>query len=115
VEPRHEHWIAAKHVLRYIRGTINYGLRYTASSDIQLHEFTDSAQELVPRERSRPRQVCQEYYKSRAPISHLTHSQKHRHGSVLEYNQIANKYPCPQEGSRSAACTDRMTKMSDPG
>jgi hypothetical protein len=42
VEPRHEHWIAAKHVLRYICGTINYGLRYTAFSDIQLHGFTDS-------------------------------------------------------------------------
>jgi hypothetical protein len=42
VEPRQEHWIVAKHVLRYIRGTINYGLRYTASSDIQLHGFTDS-------------------------------------------------------------------------
>jgi hypothetical protein len=42
VEPRHEHWIAAKHVLRYIHGTINYGLRYTTSSDIQLHEFTNS-------------------------------------------------------------------------
>jgi hypothetical protein len=42
VEPRHEHWIVAKHVLRYIRGTINYGLRYTASSDMQLHGFTDS-------------------------------------------------------------------------
>jgi hypothetical protein len=42
VEPRQEHWIAANHVLRYIRGTINYGLRYTASNDIQLHGFTDS-------------------------------------------------------------------------
>jgi hypothetical protein len=42
VEPRHENWIAAKHVLGYIHGTINYGLRYTASSDIQLHGFTDS-------------------------------------------------------------------------
>ena len=42
VEPRHEHWIAAKHVLRYIHGTINYSLRYTASSDIQPHGFTDS-------------------------------------------------------------------------
>jgi hypothetical protein len=39
VEPRHENWIVAKHVLRYIRGTINYGLRYTTSSDIQLHGF----------------------------------------------------------------------------
>jgi hypothetical protein len=42
VEPRQDHWIAAKHVLRYIHGTINYGLRYTASSDIKLHGFTDS-------------------------------------------------------------------------
>jgi hypothetical protein len=42
VEPRHEHWIATKHVLRYIPGTINYGLRYTASSDRQLHGFIDS-------------------------------------------------------------------------
>ena len=42
VEMRHDHWIASKNVLRYIRGTINYGLRYIASSDIQLHGFTDS-------------------------------------------------------------------------
>jgi hypothetical protein len=41
VELRQEHWIAAKNVLRYIRGTINYGLKYTTSSDIQLHGFTD--------------------------------------------------------------------------
>jgi hypothetical protein len=42
VEPRHENWIVAKNFLRYIRGTLNYGLIYTASSDIQLHGFTDS-------------------------------------------------------------------------
>jgi hypothetical protein len=42
MEPRHEHWIVAKHVLRYIHGTINYGLRYTASNDIQFHGFIDS-------------------------------------------------------------------------
>jgi hypothetical protein len=42
VEPRHEHWIAAKHILRYLRGTLNYGLRYASNSDVQLHGFTDS-------------------------------------------------------------------------
>jgi hypothetical protein len=42
VEPRHEHWIAAKHVLIYIHGTLNYGLRYTSSNDIQFHGFTNS-------------------------------------------------------------------------
>jgi hypothetical protein len=42
VEPRHEHWIVAKHTLRYLRGTLKYGLRYASSSDVQLHGFTDS-------------------------------------------------------------------------
>jgi hypothetical protein len=42
VKPRQENWIAVKHVLRYIRGTINYCLKYTTSSDVQLHGFTDS-------------------------------------------------------------------------
>jgi hypothetical protein len=40
VEPKDENWIAAKHVLRSIRVMLNYGLIYTSSSDIQLHEFT---------------------------------------------------------------------------
>ena len=31
VEPRHEHWIVAKHFLRYLRGTLNYGLKYASN------------------------------------------------------------------------------------
>ena len=27
-DPRHVHLIAAKHILRYLRGTIDYGLKY---------------------------------------------------------------------------------------
>jgi hypothetical protein len=42
VEPRHEHWIAAKHFLRYLHGTLNYGLRYASNNDVQLNGFTDS-------------------------------------------------------------------------
>jgi hypothetical protein len=33
-EPRHRHWIAAKHILRYLRGSIAYGLRYTSSGGV---------------------------------------------------------------------------------
>jgi hypothetical protein len=40
-EPRQTHWVAAKHVLRYLRGTIGYGLHYTADSDMQLIGYTD--------------------------------------------------------------------------
>ena len=41
-EPRQTHWVAAKHVLRYLRGTVGYGLRYTVDSDMQLVGYTDS-------------------------------------------------------------------------
>jgi hypothetical protein len=40
-EPRQTHWVAAKHVFRYLRGTVGYGLRYTADSDMQLVGYTD--------------------------------------------------------------------------
>jgi hypothetical protein len=42
VEPRHVHWIAAKHVLRYLRGTIGYGLRYVLDGKMKLQGYTDS-------------------------------------------------------------------------
>jgi hypothetical protein len=35
-QPRQTHWIAVKHVLRYLRGTIGYGLRYASSVDLSL-------------------------------------------------------------------------------
>jgi hypothetical protein len=36
VEPRHVHWMETKHVLRYLRGTIGYGLRYVSDGDVKL-------------------------------------------------------------------------------
>ena len=42
VEPRRVHWIAAKHVLRYLAGTMDYGLDYKRSDGVILICFTDS-------------------------------------------------------------------------
>jgi hypothetical protein len=41
VEPKHVHWMAAKHMLRYLRGTIGYGLRYVSGGDVKLQGYTD--------------------------------------------------------------------------
>jgi hypothetical protein len=41
-QSRQTHWIVAKHVLRYLRGTIGHGLRYTSSINMRLQGYTDS-------------------------------------------------------------------------
>jgi hypothetical protein len=41
VESIHVHLISAKHVMRYLKGTIDYGLRYTLDHDISLQVFVD--------------------------------------------------------------------------
>ena len=40
--PKHIHWIAAKHILKYLKGTQDYGLRYTSGGGVLLHGFFDS-------------------------------------------------------------------------
>jgi hypothetical protein len=42
VELRRVHLIAAKHVMRYLKGTIDYGLRYASDCEISLQGFIDS-------------------------------------------------------------------------
>lgn len=41
IKPSHAQWIAAKHVLRYLHGTINLGLRYIVA-DVRLHGYSDA-------------------------------------------------------------------------
>ena len=40
--PGSDHWSGIKRILRYIKGTINHGLTFTASDDFILHGFSDS-------------------------------------------------------------------------
>ena len=39
---RHVHLTDAKHILRYLRGTIDYGIKYEASQKINLEGYVDS-------------------------------------------------------------------------
>jgi hypothetical protein len=42
VECRHVHLVAAKHVMRYVKGTLDYGLNYDGDNDFTLSGYTDS-------------------------------------------------------------------------
>jgi len=41
LEPCHDHWIVAKHILRYLPGTIHHCLKYDGK-EVKLTSFTDS-------------------------------------------------------------------------
>ena len=41
-ELRHTHWVATKHMLRYLRGSIGYGLIYSYDGGVMLHGYTNS-------------------------------------------------------------------------
>jgi hypothetical protein len=40
--PTTDHWTAAKHILRYVKHTLGYGLKITKSSSMLVNAFTDS-------------------------------------------------------------------------
>jgi hypothetical protein len=42
VEPRHVHLVAAKHVMRYLKGTMDYGLSYDGDHDFTLSGCNDA-------------------------------------------------------------------------
>jgi hypothetical protein len=41
VEPRRFHLVASKHVMRYLKGTVDYGLCYTRDHDFRMCGYTD--------------------------------------------------------------------------
>ena len=38
---RHVHLIAVNHILRYLKGTVDYGLKYEMNQNINLKEYVD--------------------------------------------------------------------------
>ena len=42
VNSKHIHFIGAKHVMRYLKETLDYELKYAFGGEIRLHGFTDS-------------------------------------------------------------------------
>jgi hypothetical protein len=51
VKPTKLFWKVGKHVLRYPRGTSEYGLWYKQTDEVKLHGFTDANWVGIPTER----------------------------------------------------------------
>ena len=41
VQPKRVHLVAAKHVMRYLKGTMDFGLYYDRNHDHRLYGYTD--------------------------------------------------------------------------
>jgi hypothetical protein len=41
-KPQESHWNASKEVLRYLKGTLDYGIKYIDASDVELTDYSDS-------------------------------------------------------------------------
>ena len=41
-EPRQQHWVAAKHILKYLRGTSHYELHYQKSEELGILAYSDA-------------------------------------------------------------------------
>ena len=40
-DPRHVHLITTKHILRYLKGTVEYGFKYDTNQKINLEDYVD--------------------------------------------------------------------------
>ena len=58
VDPRRVHWTAAKHILRYIRGIVEYELVYEHRGSVQLVGFTNVDQARCVEDRKSTSSCC---------------------------------------------------------
>jgi hypothetical protein len=42
VESKQVHWVAAKHLLRYLRDTVGFSLKYVGGDGVRLHAYSNS-------------------------------------------------------------------------
>ena len=58
---RNVHLVAAKHILRYLSGTIDYGLKYDVNQNINLEGYVDSDWESSAIDRKKHFKVLLQY------------------------------------------------------
>ena len=91
VDPHHIHWIGAKNLLRYLRGTINHGLRYTIVN-MTLYGYSDADWFGNVVDRKSTSECC--FTLGSASISWMSRKQKSVALSTAEAEYIAVSTAC---------------------
>ena len=68
-EPRQQHWVAAKHILKYLRGTSYYELRYQKSEELGILSYSDADWASDQSDRRSTTGFCFNLNKEISPIS----------------------------------------------
>ena len=61
MEPQHVHLVVAKHVMRYLKGTLECVLRYATDSEFILYSYTDSDWGISAKDRKSTSRCCFSY------------------------------------------------------
>jgi hypothetical protein len=85
VEPRHVHLVAAKHVMRYLKGIIDCGLIYDGDNDFTLSGYTDADWEESVSDRKSTSGCC-------LSLGSTMISWKSRKKSNITLNTLEEKY-----------------------
>src|SRR5271156_859681 len=92
VDPRRVHLIAAKHVMRHLKGTLEFGLCYSSDSEFRLFGFTDSDWAESTADRKSTSRCC--FSLGSAMISWLSRKQSSISLSTAEAEYIAACTAC---------------------
>lgn len=88
--PLHSHWKAVKRILRYLNGTLNYGLCLFAASSFSLHGYCDADWESDINDRRSTSGFC--WFIGNSPISWSSKKQSvvSRSSTETKYRSLAN-------------------------
>ena len=92
VNPKRIHLMGAKHVMRYLKGTLDYGLRYASNGEIKLHGFTYSYWARSAKDIKRTSRCC--FSLGSGMVSWLSRKQTNIALSTKEVEYIATCLSC---------------------
>ena len=84
-EPRQQHWVAAKHILKYLRGTSHHELHYQKSEELGILAYSNTDWASDQSNRRTARGFCFYLNKESSPISWKSKKQPTVALSTCEY------------------------------